>query len=325
MKNKLILAAVAALLAGAAVLPAAASDCPGFLPPNDLKIPVGSAQDRGILEAEFNKVIDTVEKIYKPVVAAQGKVLQINRLWTNTTVNANASQSGNKYVLNMYGGLARHETVTMDGFALVVCHELGHHLGGAPKGGWASIEGQSDYYASLKCLRKVFADPSASAFTRVREIDPVAEKACDAAYANPDEQAVCLRAAMAAKSVSYLFKALHNDAVAPSFDTPDASVVTTMFTDHPATQCRMDTYLAGALCAQPVDAPLSNTNPAIGTCTRAAGFTVGFRPLCWYKPASPSELQPPAAPALDGNTGVIPGPAFSSLKGGALWNGFPAR
>lgn len=321
MKNILLLAAVAALLAGSAALPASASDCPGFLPPNDLKIPVGSAQDRGILEEQFNKVIDTVEKIYKPVVAAQGRVLQINRLWTDPTVNANASESGNKDVLNMYGGLARHEAVTMDGFALVVCHELGHHLGGAPRGGWASIEGQADYYANLKCLRQVFADSSAGSFTRSVQGDEVAQKGCEASFSNPDDQTICVRAAMAAKSVSNLFMALHNDAVAPSFATPDPSVVTTMYTAHPATQCRMDTYLAGSLCAQPVSAPLSNTNAAAGTCTRAAGFTTGFRPLCWYKPANPGELLPPAAPALDGDPGLIPGPAFSMLKAGVLWNG----
>jgi hypothetical protein len=33
----------------------------------------------------------------------------------------------------MFGGLARHELVTDDGFMMVVCHETGHHLGGAPR------------------------------------------------------------------------------------------------------------------------------------------------------------------------------------------------
>ncbi len=321
MKRYILLSAVSALLLGAATLPAAASNCPGFLPPNDLKIPVGSAQDRGILEAQFNKVIDTIEKIYKPVVAAQGRVLQINRLWTNATVNANASQSGNKDVLNMYGGLARHEAITMDGFALVVCHELGHHLGGAPKGGWASIEGQSDYYANLKCLRQVFADSSSKNFTGPTEVDEAAQKYCGAAFSKPEDQAICLRASMAGKSVSNLFKALHNDTVFPSFDTPDTSVVTTMFTDHPATQCRMDTYLAGSLCTQPVSAPLNDTNPAAGACTRSGGFLGGFRPLCWYKPANPAELLPPGSKAFGEGTELPP--AFSMLKGPITWNGFP--
>ena len=319
MNRKLLLSAFSVLLLASA-LPAAASDCPGFLPPNDLKIPVGSADARGIIETQFNEVITTIEKLYKPVVAAQGRVLQINRLWTDATVNATASQSGNKDVLNMYGGLARHEAVTMDGFALVVCHELGHHLGGAPKkggfSGWASNEGQSDYYANLKCLRQVFADPAASAFTRTKESDGLAQQECDAAFSAPADRAICFRAAMAGKSVAYLFKALRNETVTPGFDTPDANVVTAMFSDHPGTQCRMDTYLAGSLCRQPVAAPLSNTDPAAGACTRSAGFPGGFRPLCWYKPATAAELLPPAVGTFSEEE--VP-PAFSALNRGVAW------
>jgi len=315
MKRNLLLSAFSVLLASA--IPAAASDCPGFLPPNDLKIPVNSLDARGIIETQFNEVINTIERIYKPVVAAQGKVLQINRLWTDSTVNANTSLSGNRFILNMYGGLARHETITMDGFALVVCHELGHHLGGAPKGGWATIEGQSDYYANLKCLRMVFADPAATAFTRVKGSDEVAQKECDAAFTAPADRAICLRAAMAGKSVSYLFKTLHNDPVFPGFDTPDPKVVTAMFTDHPATQCRMDTYLQGSLCQRPVTAPLSNTNTADGACTRSAGFSGGFRPLCWYKPANAAELLPPLQRTFGEEEPQFP--AFSALNGDVSW------
>ncbi len=321
MKRNILLSAVSAMLLGAALMPASASDCTGFLPPNDLKIPVGSIDARGIIETQFNEVINTVEKIYKPVVAAQGKVLQINRLWTDATVNANASQSGNRYILNMYGGLARHEAITMDGFALVVCHELGHHLGGAPKGGWASNEGQSDYFANLKCLKQVFSDAASLTFTRMAAGDEVAERGCEATYSAPQERAVCVRSAMAGKSVAYLFQILRKETVVPRFDTPDPSVVTAMFSDHPATQCRMDTYLQGSLCSQPVSAPLSSTNPAVGTCTRSAGFQAGFRPLCWYKPANAAELLPPAnTPAFRAPAAFAePGPAFSVLKAGYAW------
>ncbi|HAT73293.1 MAG TPA: hypothetical protein DCS63_10810 [Elusimicrobia bacterium] len=317
MKRNLLLSAVSALLLGAASLPVSASDCPGFLPPNDLKIPVDSVHARGIIEKQFNNVIDAIERIYKPVAAAQGRVLQINRLWTNDTVNANASQSGNRYILNMYGGLARHEAITMDGFALVVCHELGHHLGGAPKSSWASIEGQADYYANLKCLRQVFADSSASHFTRMSAGDEVAQKSCEAAFSSPEDRNICVRGAMAGKSVSYLFKALHNSAVTPRFDTPDHKVAASMLTSHPPTQCRMDTYLAGSLCTQPVSAAVSGTNPAAGTCTRSTGFLTGFRPLCWYKPANPAELLPPAARGFEVTDEISP--SFSLLRNGPTW------
>lgn len=326
MKKTVLLSALSALLLGAAATSAPASDCPGFLPPNDLKIPVGSADDKGIAEQQFNDVLNTVEKIYKPQVAALGKVLEIRRLWTDATVNASAMQSGNKYILNMYGGLARHETITMDGMALVACHELGHHLGGAPKvSSWASNEGQSDYYANMKCLKQVFADTASLNFTRLSAGDEVAEKGCSAMYSSPQDRAICYRAAMAGKSVSYLFQMLRNETVVPRFDTPSTVVVTSMMTAHPPTQCRMDTYLAGSLCTQPVSAPLSGTDPTVGTCTRSGGFQAGFRPLCWYKPAKPAELLPSGGRDFGPGDGVtVPGPAFRTLQGAYPWDSFRA-
>lgn len=320
MKRTILLSAVSALLLGTAVIPAAASDCPGFVPPNNLNIPVGSAQARGIIEAQFNEVLDTVQRIYAPIVAARGAVLELRRLWTDGTVNASASQSGKRYIVNMYGGLARHETITMDGFALVVCHELGHHLGGAPMvSSWATLEGQADYYANNRCLKQVFADPASSYFTRIKGSDELAAAACEATYSSASDREICVRSAMAGKSVSYLFKILRNETVVPGFDTPDTKVVTTMMTAHPATQCRMDTYLQGSLCTRRFSDPLSYTDPLIGSCTRSAGFTTGFRPLCWYKPANNSELLPPGSRPAFGTPGDLPGPVFSTLQNGLAW------
>ena len=130
---------------------------------------------------------------------------------------------------------------------------------------------------------------------------------------------------MAGKSVAALFMALRKETVEPRFDTPDPAVVSTMFDKHPGTQCRLDTYLQGSLCTQPLSSVLSDTNPAAGTCTRSGGFQTGFRPLCWYKPSSSAELLPPANgfEAAGADRGpFVPGPAFSALQSGNPWAGF---
>lgn len=129
---------------------------------------------------------------------------------------------------------------------------------------------------------------------------------------------------MAGKSVAALFMALRKETVEPRFDTPDPAVVSSMFDKHPGTQCRMDTYLQGSLCTQPLSSVLSDANPAAGTCTRSGGFQAGYRPLCWYKPASAAELLPPAGLEAAGTYRgpYIPGPAFTALQGGNPWKGF---
>lgn len=315
-----ILVSVIAVLLYAA--PPATELCEGFLPENDMKIPIGSLEDKGISQAQFNAVIDQAEKLYGPEIAARGGKLIVKRLWENQTVNASAQRQGSNYVVNMYGGLARHETITQDGFALVVCHEIGHHIGGAPKyggGDWASNEGQSDYFANLKCLRRMFAAPGASLFTRPKGEDPGARPACERVFDSAEDRALCVRGAAAGMSVTSLFRALRRETVIPRYDTPDPNAVASTQDGHPGTQCRLDTYFAGSVCGRGVDEALSESDPLAGTCTAQSGHSLGLRPRCWYKPAgSPVEDAPegvasrahPKAPA-----------ALAELSNPALWSG----
>ncbi len=259
---------------------------------NDLRIPIGRAlAANGMDEAKFNEVIDGVTTIYAPMVEKKGGALEVQKRWTDPTVNASAERFGETWVITMYGGLARHETVTPDGFALVVCHELGHHLGGAPKiagwfGDWASNEGQSDYFATLRCLRRYFAKDDNEKIVDQMEIPPSLAEGCERTYPTHKEIAICKRAGMAGLSVSFLFYKAKNETTEPRFETPDPSQVGETDDDHPETQCRLDTYFQGSICAVPVpeglDDGLSDSNPNQGTCYTGSPFEKGFRPRCWF-------------------------------------------
>jgi len=248
-----------------------------------MKIPVGDVRAAGIAEAQFNAVLDRVQQIYGPIVAAHGGNLDIQRLWDDATVNASAIQNGTTWTINMYGGLARHPTVTYDGFALVACHELGHHLGGFPKitwSGWPTNEGGADYYATLKCLRRVL--PA----SKPDEVDAAAVKGCASIYKDETSRSRCERGTMAGVSVSSLLAEL-GGSPKPDLNTPDTSSVDETNDAHPAAQCRLDTYFQGALCTKSHTEEQSNNEPTAGSCTKSQGFSAGIQPRCWYKPAGP--------------------------------------
>lgn len=315
------MAAVAAGLAlaatGAAAAPRSSAMTDSFLPENTLRIPIrADSAGKGLTEAQFNQVIDKIEGIYAPIIAGLGGKLQIERRWTDDTVNAYAQRLGDVYKVSMFGGLARHEAVTQDGFALVVCHELGHHLGGAPKKGarWASNEGQADYYGNLKCLRRVFSSGTGM-FTRAAANDEVAQKACSQSFSSASERALCLRESMAGVSLGTLLNILGGGTTPPQFDTPDTSVVEATDDNHPAAQCRLDTYFQAALCARPWTETMSDTDPNVGSCTRSQGFSVGLRPQCWYKP-TPGELS--AEPRVAQSQPAPKTPALASLNENAF-------
>ncbi|MBI3549816.1 MAG: hypothetical protein HY078_12330 [Elusimicrobia bacterium] len=274
-----------------AVEPRRRSLCRGILPENDLRIPVGSPFARGITEVEFNSILDAVERVYAPIVAAQGAKLVMNRDWKDDTVNAYASREGKEWHVSMLGGLARHEAITGHGFALVACHEVGHHLGGFPKKempdideadkylSWATNEGGSDYYANLKCLRRVLPVLKNAA------VDPTAARACAGAYgADAAARAACETSAMAGLSLATLMQRIASEANPPKFDAPDPRIVDKMNDAHPPAQCRLDTYFQGALCSKPLTEEVSDVDAAAGACTAKGRSRSGLRPRCWYKP-----------------------------------------
>jgi hypothetical protein len=260
----------------------------GFLPENDLYIPANAKQVGGITEAQFNAVIDQYEAIYVPLAKKLGGNLKIARHWDNGTVNANAMRVLKTWNVNMYGGLARHSTITPDGFALVLCHEIGHHMGGAPKVGmllqrWASNEGQSDYFATLKCLRRAWQGEDNEAVVARLNAPEFLVDSCAKAYASRAEQNICIRAAMAGDSVSGLFASMRSRPRA-QFHTPDPNVVGKTDDSHPAHQCRLDTYFQGALCDVDFKEDVSQRDERTGTCHALNGHSTGLRPLCWFKP-----------------------------------------
>lgn len=288
LKQGLLLASVIAAVPTIACTPDGKE---GFVPEHNLKISVYEKRNGGISEEQFHSVIDKIEAIYSPIVSQMGGNLQVARNWTDGTVNAYAQRIGSTWKVSMFGGLARHETITEDGFALVMCHELGHHIGGIPQkvspwsNPWASNEGQADYFATLKCLRRVWNYDNNDAMIRRMDVPMALVKACSAQHLWSNDFAICIRGGMAGMSVSKLFQALRNATVDPKFDTPDPKVVTKTDDNHPAYQCRLDTYFQGALCEKSFNEDVSNSSEVTGTCHASLGDKVGLRPLCWFKPS----------------------------------------
>lgn len=258
----------------------------GILPNNSLRVPVNAKYQSGITEEQFNAIIDRYETAYAPIVATYGGNLSVVRKWEDATVNAYAEQNGKEWKISMFGGLARHQTITEDGFALVVCHEIGHHIAGAPvyswKSGWASTEGQSDYFATAKCLRRVWQSDDNKQIVSEMTIPEPLKKSCGKTRMWNDDYYLCLRGGMAGQSVANLFASFGG--AAPKFETPDPKVVTRTNESHPASQCRLDTYLQGALCEVGFNEDFSRETEVTGSCHGTLGHKIGTRPLCWFKP-----------------------------------------
>lgn len=254
-----------------------------------------------VSEEAFYKVTEEVEKIYAPIVKSRGGVLEIVRNWKSNTVNAFAKRIGTTYQVNMFGGLARHPLNTVDGYTLVLCHEIGHHLAGKPlASSWASNEGQSDYFATAKCLRRYFSDQDNATIVSTMLVPEKVQEHCFKSFGPSSDHAICVRGALAGLSLANVLDSLSRGAASgsssrtwgkptgtptpttvngkPDFNTPDPSKVSSTYSKHPKAQCRLDTYFAGAVCEVPSSVDFSYKDETSGACSNG----LSARPACWY-------------------------------------------
>lgn len=187
--------------------------------------------------------------------------VEIIKVQTNMPLVASAQLNINQKIIILEGDLNKQEP---DVLSLIMCHELGHAMGEYPRrpapfdydgpvGADGNMvyasEGAADYYATNKCLKYLWKDH----LILPEKIDPAVEAKCNTKFKNQNDAIVCKRSSMAA--LNYLNVKPWTQV---SFQTPDPGVVSkTITNEYPSRQCRLDTYLAGAL----------NEN----------------RPLCWYK------------------------------------------
>ena len=254
-----------------------------FMPNNQLWMEDGFV-DNGMTEALFNQIIDNVASYYKPIVAELGGNLVIIKKWKDPTVNAYADRNDGNWNVTMFGGMSRRDEVTPDGFAMVLAHEIGHHLGGFPASGWASNEGQSDYFALHAAAKLVWANEDNSDVTP----NPDGKELCDKYLKDTQDPQLCYRQMNAGYSLAQVLAALGGTSI--SFKTPDPTIVGATDNAHPEAQCRLDTYVAGTLCSVQWNnyaIPRSEAESAKYLCTgskKADTYPIQARPRCWFKP-----------------------------------------
>lgn len=174
--------------------------------------------------------------------------------------------------INYKGTLLGLKSMTLDAFTLIVCHEIGHLVGGKPYADYKKLlykrnssEGQSDYYSTLECTRLLWKDEIRSTQTVVPHvgISKAIWNQCEQQFQDINEQKICKRSLNAIFELSQIPWVTELGPVTLDFISNE-KVKKTILT-HTPFQCRMETLMAGALY-----------NPKVNS-------KVGLRPGCWFK------------------------------------------
>ena len=255
-------------------------------------------------ETVFNQVIDQTIGSYQGLAGLHGASILSKKDWAlDDLMGALASQIGHTWEIEFYGGFARTLGMTSDAFTLTVCHELGHHFGGFPfyrPTATLAAEGEADYFAAFSCLRNLWKSQTAENSTYRKQVSATLQNKCDHAWSSVNDQDLCYRIITASQRLaSSFYNSTSKFNPAPSVDRSDTTRVAETYVWHSSAQCRLDTFVNGALCrksfdltvipGKPDDSGMTTGDPEqqanqYSCSSTSSDFQVGSRPFCWFKP-----------------------------------------
>jgi hypothetical protein len=202
-----------------------------------------------LTEETFRETVSFFRETYTPIMHQAGGQFRIQAEWRDNRHAAWSAISGNQWRMWLFGGMARHPALTLDGYKAVICHEIGHFLGGEPRTAQGvSAEAQADYYAAESCLPYIWhEDPSTNAPATDR--NPTLPQAivdrCNDAWSDDSRAQICQRSLRAGWTTLNMNASIR-EIEAPNFLTPDTQEASATILGYPSLQCRLDTFVAGA-------------------------------------------------------------------------------
>lgn len=255
----------------------------------DIYLPESELNSITKVSNDFKELVKRIHKHYDNEINHKGAILKVDYDLSSSAVNAYASREKNIWKITFKGGLLRHKKFDRDLFALILCHELGHHIGGSPlkfpghvDRGWVSTEGQADYFATNSCLKKLFHhEDNAGIISNIKLPIQIVDGCAN--FQNINDQNLCKRSSLIAIKGGEFTRSLGRTRRGykyplPKIDNPDQTVVKKTSIMHPNPQCRLDTYFQGSLCTA-IEFPLSDP---YSNCTDIYSAYSGARPRCWY-------------------------------------------
>jgi hypothetical protein len=210
--------------------------------------PVGKEGESPVTYENYQQVIqDLIAQNIYAVIAQYGKPVVINDQWDTNYFGAGSLQREGFFDIMLTGGYARSPGNSVQILALTVCHEMGHILGGEPRQSsqvagseWASAEGQADFYAASVCLPLYFKNHP----EQIPAADESVKKICGG---NNICEAIAQTGEMYIHFAGTYFPDLKGD-VDPQIETPAPPAAELIRDSYPSFQCRLDTFVTGALC-----------------------------------------------------------------------------
>lgn len=201
-------------------------------------------------------LMNFLQQKYAPEVKAKGARFLWQFDWQQDYVGAGSNYIDVKkefYIL-LFGGQIRATDSNFEVLATTLCHEFGHYLAGPPHqkfesnvNHWSSSEGQADWFAGQQCLPAVYDYFSLQGKNWLTfHNQSVTQKLCAQAKQPLKCQWILGAASVFTTHINRLYE---KNRVQAALTKQDREVVsTTLYTQYPSLQCRLDTLKEATFC-----------------------------------------------------------------------------
>lgn len=244
----------------------------------------------------LERVQTNIESLYTDIFEQYGAKFSFVYLPNNNRIVAEAKRRYDDWIVSFSEGLVNHPRMSEDVLAMIACHEVAHHIGGAPKKEllYAGSEGQSDYWAAQKCFKDYIPltdwTPKSVGIENNDIISTeeavLLKYECGKSYLSNEKRNICLITTVTGKKLIKFLTSFRRNPKEVSFITPSTSRVWRTNLDYPSYQCRLDTFFSASLCELKTADIIEQRDELQSGCMEQNGSTEGKRPACWYKPFS---------------------------------------
>lgn len=157
-------------------------------------------------------------------------------------------QANNRGEIFIAGGAIKNLFFTEETFLALVCHEIGHLLGGWPNDKtYLSYEGQADYYAANICMKKYYIEYPEQ-LQKKSHLHQYYFDLCEKTYTTDRDIRICVKTMQGGLNLAIASALSIQEIIIPGPGVNESFQTPTTLEGRDSAQCISDTFEAGALC-----------------------------------------------------------------------------
>lgn len=230
---------------------------------------VGQFANASVNKTDYVRISNALKSIYADKIREQGGNLKFVLSEASGAPNAYAAKKGeDSWEITVVSSFLNLSHQTIPTLGIILCHEVGHFLGGKPYvvgkqmtaavRAWApkkmSAEGQADYFATSECIKNLANQIPDLFVSNKGLLNLPSSQECRRSYTNEKEIKLCNEILTASHQAILVYQQILDQLSVPNsffarIQNAASDRTLDLVGEYPELDCRYETFIKGTLCS----------------------------------------------------------------------------